>query len=187
MQIAFHQNAGPNGAKYIYRFPQLLEVFSFPALSSIFLDKTAEKSIRKRVHYHTGKETDTRGEHDNFSEFSISLRVHQVSRAREFRLLVRLSLKLLIVEQRNGIRYTRRIFARGVVALTEWTSTFKSQYMSIWTFYFSPLCGVACFYYGVLCWNVWGAFEGFFVTYSYGFRHATSLVTNTYLNCIKPS
>ena len=65
-------------------------------------------------------------------------------------------------------------------------------------FYFSPLSVVASFYYGVLCWNVWGGSHGLvivdfilraFLWRSYGFRHATSLVTDTYaeLNCIKPS
>ena len=72
------------------------------------------------------QKTQTQREREKFSESWISSRDQRVSRARVFPSLVWLSWKSLTVEQRNGMHYTRRIFARGVVDLTDCTRVFKS-------------------------------------------------------------
>ena len=92
------------------------------------------------MHYYTGKDTDTdtRRERENFSEFSLSSRVHRVSRAREFRSLAWLPSKLLTVDERNGIRFTRRIFARGVVELIAPGFLNQTMYVDIKFLLFSP-------------------------------------------------
>ena len=119
-----------------------------------------------------------------------------ISRAR----VVWLSWKLLTVEQRNGIKYVTREGYLQEELLTELIPPgFLNHtiYVDINFLLFSPLC-CCCFLLWRLVlkrlrWKSWTCvcwlyFEGF-LWRSYGFRHATSLVTNTYaeLNCIKPS
>ena len=74
----------------------------------------------------TGKDTDATGAW-KFSEFAkISSSYRRVS-SRVFRVLVYFARSFLTVEQRNGIRYTQIIFARGVVDWTDCARIFKSH------------------------------------------------------------
>ena len=111
------------------------------------------------MHYYTGKytDTDTRRERENDSEFSISSRVHRVSRARVFSVLVYFArsfgCRRNYSQSMKEMEYVSREGYLQEELLTELNAPgFLNHNICRYKLsFFLPLSVVAAFYYGVLC------------------------------------